>query len=186
MAPRAEKGASSQYAGNEPWNKPQETKESFRGGWFYTGDLGSLENGYLKITGRKKDLLVLANGKKVAPAPIEMRLETSPFISQIVLLGDKAKAVSALIVPRMEAVREHAAKENWGIESDEALLASNELKNLFRKEIDGLSNDLADFEKIRKITLLDKPFSVESGEMTPTLKIKRNVVAEKHAAEVGD
>ncbi|HVF85796.1 MAG TPA: long-chain fatty acid--CoA ligase [Abditibacteriaceae bacterium] len=168
------------------WNKPQETKESFRDGWFYTGDLGSLENGYLKITGRKKDLLVLANGKKVAPAPIEMKLETSPFISQIVLLGDKAKAVSALIVPRMEAVREHAAKEDWGLESDEALLASAELKTLFRKEIDALSNDLADFEKIRKITLLDKPFSVESGEMTPTLKIKRNVVAEKYAAEEGD
>jgi long-chain acyl-CoA synthetase len=168
------------------WNKPQETKDSFHNGWFHTGDLGSLDNGFLKITGRKKDLLVLANGKKVAPAPIEMKLETSPFISQIVLLGDKAKAVSALIVPRMETVRERAAKENWGLESDAALLASVELKNLFRREIDALSNDLADFEKIRKITLLDKPFTVESGEMTPTLKIKRNVVAEKYAAQASD
>ncbi len=165
------------------WNKPQATAESFVDGWFLTGDLGSLNDGILKITGRKKDLLVLGNGKKVAPAPIEMKLGTSRFIDQIVLLGDKSKAVSALIVPDMDAVREYAVKQNLGLESDAALLLSSDIKGLFRKEIDTLSDDLADFEKIRKITLLDKPFSVESGEMTPTLKIKRNVIAEKHAMQ---
>lgn len=164
------------------WNKPQETADSFRDGWFHTGDLGSLEAGFLRITGRKKDLLVLANGKKVAPAPIEMKLETSRFISQIVLLGDKQKAVSALIVPSMELLRAHAKDEGWSARDDEELLLSKEAQNLFRKEIDALSGDLADFEKIRKITLLARPFTVESGEMTPTMKIKRNVVAEKYAA----
>jgi long-chain acyl-CoA synthetase len=96
------------------WNKPQETADAFQDGWFHTGDLGSLQDGYLQITGRKKDLLVLANGKKVAPAPIEMRLEQSRFIHQIVLLGDKQKAVSALIVPHMEAVREYSGQAELG------------------------------------------------------------------------
>ena len=131
-------------------------------------------------------MLVLANGKKVAPAPIEMQFSQSRFVQQIVLLGDKAKAVSALIVPQMEAVREYAAQQNWGIESDDALIASNEVKTLFRREIDVLSDDLADFEKVRKIVLVKEPFSVENGEMTPTLKIKRNVVAEKYAAQTSE
>ncbi len=168
------------------WNKTQETADAFVDGWFQTGDLGSLSQGILKITGRKKDLLVLANGKKVAPAPIEMKMQSSRFIFQIVLLGDNAKAVSALVVPQMENLREHAKSQNWKAQSDEELLASTESQNLFRTEIDLLSGDLADFEKIRKIALLDKPFSVESGEMTPTLKIKRNVVAEKYAASLSD
>ena len=168
------------------WNKPQETNESFIDGWFHTGDLGSLQNGILKITGRKKDLLVLANGKKVAPAPIEMKFSQSRFIQQIVLLGDQQKAVSALVVPQMEAVREHAKEQKWSAQDDEALLASDELKALLRMEIDALSNDLADFEKVRKIVFVRRPFSVENGEMTPTLKIKRNVVAEKYAAQTRD
>ena len=93
------------------WNKPDETREAIDDeGWFHTGDLGSLDDGYLRITGRKKDLLVLANGKKVAPAPIELKMVSSPFIEQIVLLGDKQKAVSALIVPNKERSKNGPSK----------------------------------------------------------------------------
>lgn len=163
------------------WNKPEETRDAIdEEGWFHSGDLGSLENGYLRITGRKKDLLVLANGKKVAPAPIELKMTSSPFIQQIVLLGDKQKAVSALIVPHMERIKEWAAQNQISAESDAALLRQAAVQQLFRQELDNQSAALADFEKIRKVALLAEPFSVENGEMTPTLKIKRNIIAEKY------
>jgi long-chain acyl-CoA synthetase len=165
------------------WDKPEATKAAIDAeGWFHTGDIGTVTDNYLKITDRKKDLLVLANGKKVAPAPIELRLCESRYISQVVLLGDKQKAVTALIVPNMDAVREHGAKNNAGVETDEDLLKSPVINKLFKHEIDILSNDLADFERIKKFTLLAQPFTTESGELTPTLKIKRNVVAQKYAA----
>jgi long-chain acyl-CoA synthetase len=167
------------------WNKPDETREAIdTEGWFHTGDLGSLDDGYLRITGRKKDLLVLANGKKVAPAPIELKMAESLFIQQIVLLGDKQKAVSALVVPHLERVKEWAKENKIEAESDTALLQQSAIQQLFRKEIDAQSDALADFEKIRKIALLDEAFSVEKGEMTPTLKIKRNVIAEKYGSLV--
>lgn len=167
------------------WNKPVETKEAIDGeGWFHTGDIGALDGNVLRITDRKKDLLVLANGKKVAPAPIEMRLTQSKYIGQVVLLGDHQKAVSALIVPQLEALREFAAKQNLGLESDAEILAAPAVQKLLRQEIDTLSGDLADFEKVKKFSLIEQPFSVEGGELTPTLKIKRRVVAEKYAALV--
>ncbi len=163
------------------WNKPDETREAIDAeGWFHSGDLGSLDDGYLRITGRKKDLLVLANGKKVAPAPIELKMTSSPFIQQIVLLGDKQKAVSALIVPHLERLKEWAKENQIGAENDAALLKQSAVQQLMRKEIDAQSSALADFEKIRKVALLSEPFSVEKGEMTPTLKIKRNIIAEKY------
>jgi long-chain acyl-CoA synthetase len=168
------------------WNKPEATADAIdKEGWFHTGDIGVLDNGYLKITDRKKDLLVLANGKKVAPAPIELKLAESRYISQAVLLGDKLKAVTALIVPRMEALREYAASENVGSTDDVELLRSPVINKLLRQEIDALTDDLADFERIRKFALLPHPFSVESGELTPTLKVKRRVIAEKYADLVG-
>ena len=125
-------------------------------------------------------MLVLANGKKIAPAPIELGLSDSPYISQVVLLGDKQKAVSALIVPHLERVRDWAKSQNLSAEDDDALLQLSKVQSLFRTEIDAHSENLADFEKIRKVALVSRAFSVEAGELTPTLKIKRNVIAEKY------
>jgi long-chain acyl-CoA synthetase len=159
------------------WDKPQQTAEAIPDGWFHTGDLGALEGGYLRITGRKKDLLVLGNGKKVAPLPIELALTESPLISQVVLLGDNQKAVSALIVPNLEAVREIDPTAN---------LQSAEVQMAFRDEIAKLTQHLADFEKVKRFHLLDEPFTVENGELTPTLKIKRGVVEAKYAHLRGD
>ena len=170
------------------WERPDETRESIDSeSWFHTGDIGQIfeEGGhkYLQITDRKKDLLVLANGKKVAPAPIEMKLSASPFIAQIVLLGDKQKAVSALIVPRMEALESWAKSQDLTADGTE-LLKSPEVLKKMRDELDGLSKDLADFEKIKKFSLLEAQFTVEGGELTPTLKVKRRVVAEKFGSLV--
>lgn len=163
------------------YNKPQETAEALDAdGWFHTGDVGGFdEDGFLHITDRKKDLIVLANGKKVAPQPIENALKASPYISQLVLLGDRQSTVAALIVPAFERLKQFAQER--GIPHDDGdLLKHPEVNRLIREEIDRLSTHLADFEKIRRFALLDREFTIEDGEMTPTLKIRRRVVMEKY------
>ena len=167
------------------WNKPDETKAVLtRDGWFHTGDIGELSDGILKITDRKKDLLVLANGKKVAPQPIELKLQESKYIAQAVLLGDKMKAVTALLVPHFPALREWASEQNLGISKDSELAGNAEVNKLLRREIDAQTGDLADFEKVRKFVVLPELLTTQNGELTPTLKVKRNVVTEKYGALV--
>ena len=167
------------------WNKPDETREVLtRDGWFHTGDIGELNDGVLKITDRKKDLLVLANGKKVAPQPIELRLQESKYIAQAVLLGDHRKAVTALLVPHFPALREWAAKQGLDIGKDGELIQHAEVNKLMRREVDLQTNDLADFERVRKFVLLPELLTTDKGELTPTLKVKRNVVTEKYGALV--
>ena len=167
------------------WNKPEETRAVLtKDGWFHTGDIGELNDGVLKITDRKKDLLVLANGKKVAPQPIELRLQESRYIAQAVLLGDKMKAVTALLVPHFPALREWAKEKNLEVSKDAELAENDEVKKLLRREIDAQTEGLADFEKVRKFVLLPELLTTTNGELTPTLKVKRNVVTEKYGALV--
>ncbi len=167
------------------WNKPDETKEVLtRDGWFHTGDIGELNDGVLKITDRKKDLLVLGNGKKVAPQPIELQLQESKYIAQAILLGDKMKSVAALIVPSFPQLREWAKERNLNISKDAELAAHADVNKLIRSEIDAQTKGLADFEKVRKFALLPELLTTEKGELTPTLKVKRNVVAEKYGSLV--
>ena len=167
------------------WNKPTETREVLtRDGWFHTGDIGELNDGVLKITDRKKDLLVLVNGKKVAPQPIELQLQESKYIAQAILLGDKMKSVSALIVPSFPQLREWAKSQNLDLSKDAELAASAEVNTLIRGEIEAQTKGLADFERVRKFALLPELLTTEKGELTPTLKVKRNVVTEKYGALV--
>ena len=167
------------------WNKPDETREVLtRDGWFHTGDIGELNEGVLKITDRKKDLLVLVNGKKVAPQPIELQLQESKYIAQAILLGDKMKSVAALIVPSFPQLREWAKAQNLDLSKDEELAASAEVNKLVRGEIEAQTKGLADFERVRKFALLPELLTTEKGELTPTLKVKRNVVTEKYGSLV--
>ncbi len=168
------------------WNKPDETKEVLtKDGWFHTGDIGELSSdGVLKITDRKKDLLVLGNGKKVAPQPIELQLQESKYIAQAILLGDKMKSVAALIVPNFPHLHEWAKERNLNISKDDELAAHAEVNKLIRAEIEAQTKGLADFEKVRKFALLPELLTTEKGELTPTLKVKRNVVTEKYGSLV--
>lgn len=169
------------------WGNPEATASAIDAqGWFHTGDIGVLVDGNLKITDRKKDLLILANGKNVAPQPIEIRLQESRVIAQAVLLGDKAKAIAALIVPNFPALHEWAKTENIAAADDAELIQDARVLAYFKAEIEAQTSGLADFEKIRKFALLSTPFSVQEGELTPTLKVKRRVVAEKYGALVGE
>ncbi|WP_105482315.1 AMP-dependent synthetase/ligase [Abditibacterium utsteinense] len=167
------------------WEKPEATSAAIdEQGWFHTGDIGVLVGDNLKITDRKKDLLVLANGKNVAPQPIEIRLQESQYIAQAVLLGDQQKSVAALLVPNFPVLHEWAKTENMAFENDALLIAEARVLSLFKSEIEAQTSGLADFEKIRKFVLLPAALSIQNGELTPTLKVKRRVVAEKYGALV--
>lgn len=165
------------------WNLPEQTAEAIDGeGWFHTGDIGEWEGRNLKITDRKKDLLILANGKNVAPQPIGNRVKESEFIQEAVLFGDGSEFVYALILPNFERVRKKLGETVTDLPaSDEELVRHEALRGLIKEEIAKVNKGLADFEKIKKYEPIAATFSVESGELTPSLKVKRKVVREKFA-----
>jgi len=134
----------------------------------------------LSITDRKKNIIVLSSGKNVAPQPIENQLKRSPYVNQILLIGDKRKSISALIVPDFERLKEYAHDKNISYQHLSELVTKDEVKRMFRDEMNGLSEEFADFERVKMFTLLDKEFTIEADEMTPTLKLKRKEIIEKY------
>ncbi|MHB2019124.1 MAG: AMP-dependent synthetase/ligase [Candidatus Xenobia bacterium] len=168
------------------FNKPQQTREAIDpDGWFHTGDIGMFDSdGYLVITDRKKELLVLSNGKKVAPQPIEGELKKSSFIEQAMVLGDDRNFVGALIVPAFEALKRWAQSEDLGTLEREQLLAHPKVKQLYESEIEKVNKNLAQFEKIKQFVLLPEEFSQDKNELTPTLKFKRKVILEHYKTQV--
>jgi long-chain acyl-CoA synthetase len=166
-------------------NKPEATADVVRDGWFHTGDIGTIdEHGYLTITDRKKDLLVTSGGKKIAPQPIEALLKQSPIVAEAVLLGDRRKFAAVLIVPEF-ATLERRLKELGRPPGSRADLATRaDVLGLYQEIVDALNRELAQFERIKKIAILPREFSIESGELTPTLKVKRKVVEERYKAEI--
>ena len=165
------------------YNKPEATREAIdEDGWFHTGDIGELSgDGYLKITDRKKDVLVLTNGKKVAPQPIEALLKHSPYIGEAVLLGDKQSTVSAILVPAFDKLLAWAKGQELSTKDVSELVAHPDVQKLYKAEVDKYTKDLADFEKIKRFKLVAQPFGIDTGELTPTLKVKRKVVIQKYA-----
>jgi len=163
------------------YKKEAETREAFEGGWFHTGDIGHLdEEGFLVITDRKKDLIITAGGKNVAPQPIENQLKRNPYIANAVVIGGRRKFISALIVPDLEKLGAYASQNGIIYASPAELVAKEEIKKFLLDEVDRYTPNLAPYEKIKKILLLDRDFAVELEEMTPTLKVKRNIVEEKY------
>ena len=165
------------------FNNDTATAEVIDGdGWFHTGDIGIIDaDGFVKITDRKKNIIVLSNGKNVAPQPIESELVRSPFISQVMVVGSERKNLAALIVPNFDALKVWASEN--GIETGDlsAMLEAREVQQQIQSEIRSRLTDFADFEQVRRFTLLEKEFSQEEDEMTPTLKLKRNVIMERYA-----
>jgi long-chain acyl-CoA synthetase len=167
-------------------NRPEETRQVIDpDGWFHTGDIGRLDaQGRLSITDRKKDIIVLANGKNVAPQPIEAILKGSPMIAEIALIGDNQNVISALVIPAFEALKNFAREQNLGTAEPKELVKRPEVRKLIKEEIDRRSTALADYERVRRFTLLDHEFTQESGLLTPTLKLKRRLIAERYAQEI--
>lgn len=165
------------------FNNDSATAEVIDGeGWFHTGDIGIFdEDGFLKITDRKKNIIVLSNGKNVAPQPIESQLVQSPYVNQIMLLGNERKNIAALIVPNFDALKSWASDNDVDSSDISELLKQRAVEQLIQKEIRERLSDFADFEQVRRFALLEREFSQEEDEMTPTLKLKRNVIKEKYA-----
>jgi len=163
-------------------NKPEATAEVLDpDGWFHTGDVGHLDpDGFLVITDRKKDILVTSGGKNIAPQPIENALKTNRFFAEVVMVGDRRNYAVALVVPAFDALEEWARSRGLPTASRTELVARPEVVAHYMSLISGLLPDLAQYEKIKKVAVLPNEFSQETGELTPTLKVKRRVVAEKY------
>ena len=164
------------------YNKPEETRASFTDdGWFKTGDIGRIDSdGYLRITDRKKELFKTSGGKYIAPAPIEEAIKRSRFVNQVVLVGAERKFPAALVVPVWEQLESYCKLKGIEVESHGELCRHPRIIDLLQRQIDALTPDLARYEKIKKVALLENEFSIEGGELTPTLKIKRRVIDEKY------
>ncbi|HQI23443.1 MAG TPA: AMP-binding protein, partial [Smithella sp.] len=168
------------------WNLPDATKEAFTDdGWFKTGDIGEFDkDGFLTITDRKKELFVTSGGKNIAPHPIELALTAKPYIDQVCLIGDARKYISALVVPDFQELHRFSKHNGIPACSDKDLLANEQVKELIQKQVDEVNEALPRYEQIKYYKLLDKPFSVETGELTPTLKLKRRIVFEKFKDDI--
>ncbi|UWZ83574.1 AMP-dependent synthetase/ligase [Occallatibacter riparius] len=170
------------------WNKPQANAECFDAeGWFHTGDIGHLDHdGFLYITDRKKELLKTSGGKLVAPQPIENKIKTNILIGQVALIGDKHKFISALISPNFAALDEWA--RNNGLEgvTRASLVADRRVNALYNEIIREVNSGLANFETIKRFRIVPDEWSQDSGELTPSMKLKRRVIAERYAAAVSE
>jgi len=153
-------------------------------GWFHTGDAGYLKDGFLYLTERIKDLFKTSNGKYIAPQAIETKLVVDRYIDQISIIADQRKFVSALIVPEYEQVKKYAEAHHIAYTDMKDLLQKQEIIDLFRLRIDTLQQEFAHYEQVKRFTLLPEPFSMERGELTNTLKIKRPVLMKNYAAEI--
>ncbi len=165
------------------YNKPEETAEAFTAdGWFRTGDAGTLDaEGNITLTERLKDLFKTANGKYIAPQALESRLGEDKYIEQVAVIGDKRKYVTAIIIPAFEALKEYARKKHIKYKSVEDLIRNADIKAMLQERIDKLQAKFAGFEQIKKFTLLPQAFTMENGELTNTLKIRRPIITNRYA-----
>lgn len=164
------------------YNKPDATRDAFTDdGWFKTGDIGAIDDeGFLRITDRKKELFKTSGGKYIAPSPIEQMIRSSRFVSQVVLVGNERKFAAALVVPNFEMLESYVKLKGLDARTPAAMCAHPRIINLIERQIESATQSLARFEKVKKVALLENELSVEGGELTPTLKIKRRVVEEKY------
>ncbi|MBU2951939.1 long-chain fatty acid--CoA ligase [Tamlana agarivorans] len=163
------------------YKKPEATAEVFEDGWFKTGDAGKMDKyNNLIITDRIKDLMKTSGGKYIAPQKLETTLVGDAFIEQIAVIGDQQKYVTALAVPSFENIKKYAEEHKISFKNIEDLIANTQIKAMFEKRFEDLQKEFSRFEKIKKFTLLPKEFSIEAGEITATLKLKRKVIQEKY------
>jgi long-chain acyl-CoA synthetase len=167
------------------WNNDAATAEVMVDGWFRTGDIGELDNdGFLRITGRKKEIIVTAAGKNVAPAPLEDRLRASALISQAVVVGEGRPFVAALIALDEEAVARWCTEQGRPVVTASELVDDEKLRAEISAVVEGANASVSRAESIREFVILPQDLSIENGDLTPTLKVRRNVVEAAHAAAI--
>ncbi len=166
-------------------NQPEATREVLDAdGWFYTGDIGVLEDGFLRITDRKKNIIITAGGKNVSPQNIEAQLQTIPHVGQAVVIGDRKPYLTALIVPIFETLEPWAKEQGVTFSSRDELVAQPRVRELFESALADINKDLARVEQVKKIKVLGREFGQATGELTPTLKVRRKIVLEMYGNEI--
>ncbi len=170
------------------YNKPAETQAVFTpDGWFRTGDIGKIDaDGFLSITDRKKELFKTSGGKYIAPQPLEQLIKGSRFVNQVVLIGNGRKFPAALIVPNWDQIESYARLKGLKETSRAELCGHPRIIDLFERQIAELTPDLAQFERVKKVALLENEFTIDGGELTPTLKVKRRVIDEKYRSVIDE
>ena len=159
-----------------------DTREVMKDGWFHTGDIGRFDgDGFLIITDRKKDIIVTSGGKNIAPQPIESLIQSSPYIANAVVVGSSRRFISALIVPDFDKLESHARAEGIPFRDRAEFCRRTEVIDFLLDEANRVTPDLASYERVKKIAVLDRDFEMGLGEVTPTLKVKRNIVEQKYA-----
>jgi len=167
------------------WQREQETRDAFADGWFRTGDIGKVDaDGYLSITDRKKDLIKTSGGKFIAPQPIEGRLKANSFIAEAAVLGDRRKFPSVLLAPQFAELEAWAQENGVRYSSRSELVRDRKVQELYEGIVHDLNHSLAKFEQLKKVLLIPDEFSIASGELTPSMKLKRRAVEKKYADQI--
>jgi long-chain acyl-CoA synthetase len=168
------------------YKRPDLTAEVIKDGWFHTGDIGVMvDNRFLKITDRKKEIFKTSGGKYVAPQPIENKMKESKWIEQMMVTGAEQKFAGALIVPAFGALKEWCAEHDIEFSSNEKMIHNEKVQALIRDAVERYNQHFNQVEQIKKFELLPQEWSVDGGELTPTLKLKRKVIMEKYRDAIG-
>ena len=166
------------------YKEPEMTAEVIKNGWFHTGDIGILDGRYLKITDRKKEMFKTSGGKYIAPQAMENKFKESPLIDQLIVVGADRNYASALIVPSFDGLREYCSRKEIPYTSDREMLQNEEVQEKYLSEVEQFNQLFGKWEQIKRFELLDTPWGIETGELTPTMKLKRKVIMEKYADKV--
>jgi Long-chain acyl-CoA synthetases (AMP-forming) len=168
------------------YREPEMTAEVLKGGWFHTGDIGELDGDFLRITDRKKEMFKTSGGKYIAPQPMENKFKESTLIEQLIVVGDGQKFPAALIVPSYDGLREYCKHKEIPYTTDEEMIARQDIIEKYQREVDSFNKYYGKWEQIKKFKLLSQPWGVDSGELTPTMKLKRKVIHEKFQKEIAE
>jgi long-chain acyl-CoA synthetase len=171
----------------EYWNRPEETQNAFVDGWFKTGDIGNIDaDGYLSVTDRKKELIKTSGGKFIAPQPIENSLKLRPLIGTAAVLGDKRKFAFVIVSPNFAALEEWARNSDIAFSSRAELIANPKVQALYEGVVDEVNQNLARFEKLKRVLLVADEFSADNGALTPTMKLRRRVIEERYRSQIDE
>ena len=169
------------------WNRPEETKNALENGWFKTGDIGNIDpDGYLSVTDRKKDLIKTSGGKFIAPQPIENSLKLNPLVGVAAILGDRRKFPAVIVSPNFTLLEQWAKENNVAFSTRAELIANPKVQSLYDGIIEGINQNLARFEKLKRVLLVADEFSIADGSMTPTLKLRRRVIEDRYRKQIDD
>lgn len=166
------------------YKEPEMTAEVIKNGWFHTGDIGILEGRYLKITDRKKEMFKTSGGKYIAPQAMENKFKESPLIDQLIVVGADRNYAAALIVPSFDGLREYCKRKEIPYSSDREMLQHEEIQEKYLSEVELFNQSFGKWEQLKRFELLDTSWGIETGELTPTMKLKRKVIMEKYADRV--